>query len=185
MRLVPRWLLAPSAQLAYVFLMYRWRDVWNEKAPVHRGVHLWLEGVNSDLYRERLIAALDLIDARAPVYLRWLRTRLPAIVVNQMLMVTRNVTWMDRRRGILMIHPYTVWKISPSNLAVYVVGAVTRARLGKRFERKRVLIRAGQRVLEEAVAFARMLPDGDAVVPAWERRLADFIKQYSQAERSK
>jgi uncharacterized protein involved in tolerance to divalent cations len=148
---------------------------------VYRGIHLWFEGVNADLYRDRVAAAFELIDANASIYLRWLSSRLPALVVNQLFMVTRSVTWMDLRRGILIIHPYTVWKISAPELAVYLVGAATSARLGKRFARKRALVRRGKRVLEEAVEFARKLPGAELVVANWERRLADFRKRYSEA----
>jgi len=180
-RLVPGWLLGIIANLVGAVILFFRRDAFNENLPTYRGLHLWLEGVNADLYLEHLKPALDLIDAYAPVYLRWLRSRFQAVVVSQIFMIMRTVTVVDVRRRRFAVHPYTVWKVSPEQLAVHLVRGATRGRLGIRFARKKAGVRADRRVLEEAVAFARKLPNGGTVVETWERHLATFNQRFPQA----
>src|SRR5437773_70908 len=83
---------------------------------------------------------------------------------------TRRVTAVDQRNRVLMLHPYTVWKVPPEQLALYMVGEATRLRLGRPFTRSRAAtIRADRRVLQEVVACARILPHSEALAREWEK----------------
>ncbi len=179
-RVVPGWLLTPIVKLASTVILYRRRKAFDKNLPVHLGVHLWLEGVNADLYLQRLTAALDLLQLYGPVYVRWLRGRL-AIVVNQMFMIMPRTTAVDLKQGILIVRPQFVWKASPQKLAVDLVFEATRARIGRRFSGKRTIVRVGKRMYGEAVGFARTLPGQEELVAVWERALATYIEKNARA----
>ena len=181
MRVLPRWLLIPIVELIQSLILYRRREAFDNNLPTHLGVHLWLEGVNADLYQQRLTAALDLFQLHAPVYLHWFRRRLPAIVVNQMFKIMPRPTEVDLKRRVLVVRPQFAWTASPEALAVALVFQVTRARLGRRFNRKKTWVRAGKRMYAEALAFARTLPGQEELVASWERALAKYIEQDAQA----
>ena len=181
MRVLPRWLLLPIVELIQSLILYRRREAFDNNLPTHLGVHLWLEGVNADLYQQRLTAALDLFQLHAPVYLHWFRRRLPAIVVNQMFKIMPRPTEVDLKRRVLVVRPQFAWTASPEALAVALVFQVTRARLGRRFNRKKTWVRAGKRMYAEALAFARTLPGQEELVASWERALAKYIEQDAQA----
>ena len=180
-RLVPPWLLIRLADLTGRIILFRHRDSFDKNSPTHRGIHLWLEGANAELYLDHLKPAIDLIDTYGPVYLRWIRTRFNAIVVSQLFMIMRTVTAVDVRRRFFAAHPYTVWRFSAEELALYLVGGATRGRLGRRFTRRGARVRADRCVLEEMIAFARRLPGSQELVTKWEHRLAEFNEHFPPA----
>jgi len=179
-RFVPRWLvLQVLGAFMDLFVFFRVESL-NKQAPTHLGVHIWPEGGNADLQLERVKAALDLIRAHAPIYLRWLGSRFHAVVVSQLFMVMRTVSEVDVRRRMFCLNPYTVWNVSSEQLALYLVAGATRGRLGRRFMRRFASDRANRRVLEEMVAFARHLPAAEALVAQWERHLAEFSQRHPE-----
>jgi hypothetical protein len=181
MRIVPGWLLVPAAKIAFALILNRYRESFDKNLPGHHGIHLWVQGINADLYVRRLSVALDLIELHAPVYIRWLRSRLPAIAVDQMFMIMPRASAVDLKRRVLVLKPQFVWKVSPERLAVHLVFNAVRARLGRRFSGKRTIVRVGKRMYVEAIAFARYFPGQEALVAEWERTLAMYTKQNSQA----
>ena len=181
MRVVPHWLLRPIVELIQSLILYRRRDAFDHNFPTHLGIHLWLEGVNADLYQQRLTAALDLFQLHAPVYLHWFRRRLPVIVVNQLFQIMPRPTELDLKRRVLAVRPQFAWTVPPETLAVALVFQVTRARLGRRFSRKKTIVRVGKRMYAEALAFARALPGQEELVARWERALAKYIERNPQA----
>jgi len=181
-RATPGWMLRLVGGIASRVIMWRYRDSFDKNSPEYRQFHLWVHGTNADLYRDHVKAALDVLAAYAPVHMRWLRTRIDALLVNQLFMMTRTVTAADHRHRVLMLHPYTVWMVSPGQLALYLVAEATRLRLGRRFTQNRAgMIRADRRVLQEAVACARILPDNEALVVRWEKRLGAFNTRFPEA----
>ena len=180
-RVVPRWLLLPLVELIQSVILYRRREEWDRNSPTHLGVHLWLEGVNADLYQQRLTAGLDLLQLHAPVYLHWFRRRLPAIVVTQLFKIMPTPTEVDLKQRVLFVHPQLAWTVPPEKLAVHLVFQVTRARLGRRFSGRKTIVRVGKRMYAEALAFARTLPGQEELVASWERVLAKYIENNSQA----
>ena len=181
MRVVPRWLLLPIVELIQSLILYRRREAFDNNLPTHLGVHLWLDGVNADLYQQRLTAALDLFQLHAPVYLRWFRRRLPAIVVSQMFKILPNPIEVDLKRRVLLVRPQFAWTAPPETLAVSLVLHVTQVRLGRRFSGKKTMVRVGKRMYSEAIAFARTLPGQEEQVASWERALAKYIEDNSPA----
>src|SRR5204863_325578 len=80
-------------------------------------------------------------------------------------MMIRTVTAAHHGHRLLILHPYTVWKVSAEQLALYLVAEATSLRLGSGFSRSRAgRIRAIRRQYQEMVACARVLPRGDALV---------------------
>jgi len=134
------------------------------------------------VYCHHVERALDVLALHRPVYLRWLRSGVDALLVNQFFMSARQATVATYLNRVLMLHPYTVWKVSAEELALYLVAEATSLRLGPRFSKTRVgRIRAVRLQYQEMVACARVLPHGDALVARWEKRLAAFNVQFPQA----
>ena len=162
--------------------MWRYRDSFDTNSPEYRQFRLWVHGTNADFYSDHVKAALDVLAVYAPVHLRWLRSKIDAVLVNQLFMMTRTVTAADHRHRVLMLHPYTVWKVSAEQLALYLVAEATSLRLGCGFSHSRSgRIRAIRRQYQEMVACARVLPHGDALVARWEKHLAAFNTQFPDA----
>ncbi len=181
-RVTPRWVLRLVGGIASRIIMWRYRDSFDATSPVYRQFRLWVHGTNADLYCDHLKAALDVLALHAPVHMRWLRSGFDALLVNQLFMVTRTVTAADYRHRVLMVHPYTVWKVTPEQSALYFIAEATRLRLGRRFTQNRAdTIRANRRVLQEVVACARILPDGETLVGRWEKRLGAFNTRFPEA----
>ena len=150
--------------------------------PLHLGMGLLAEGTNADLYRERLKGALDLLNAHAPVYLRWLRSSFKILFVDQLFMIMRRTTYPDYGAKLILIHPYTAWKVSTEQLALYLAADATRGRLGRRFRRgAAAAIRAQRRAVKEMVSCAHLLPSGESLVVRWEQYLAEYDRRYPEA----
>src|SRR5207245_2489214 len=114
--------------------------------------------------------------------LRWLRSGLDTIIVNQLFKVARTPTYPNYGDRVLNLHPQIVWKVSSEQLALFLVADATRARLGRPFRRTRsAAVRANRRALQEMVACARVLPASGALVARWEQRLGAFNKQFPEA----
>src|SRR5437899_3605789 len=109
-RAVPQWLRQFVGGIALRIITWRYRDSFDRNSPEYRQFHLWIHGTNADVYRDHVKAALDVLAVHAPVYIRWLRSDIDALVVNQLFMIVRRVTAADQRNRVLMLHPYTVWK---------------------------------------------------------------------------
>src|SRR5467141_5162158 len=146
-RFLPRWLLFGLFSVLRSLLFVFFRDYLNSLAPVHKGVHIWTEGPNSDLYLERVKLALDVISTSGPIYVRWLGRRSNAVVVSQLFMIMPSMMTVDVRRRIITLRPQTVWKESAEQLALYLVGGATRSRLGRRFAVRMSAVRGDRRVL--------------------------------------
>jgi hypothetical protein len=181
-KVVPEWVLQLiGGAIRGIFLLFYRRSL-RKGNPVHQGIGLWTEGVNSDLHLQRLKSALDLLGAHAPVYLRWFRRRFESLLISQLFMIMRRTTFPDYRARLVMVHPYTAWKVSPEQLALYLAAEATRGRFGPRFSRRRLsTTRVNRRALKEMVACARMLPSGGPLVAKWEQYLADFDRHFPEA----
>ena len=129
-RVTPRWTLRLVGGIASRIIIWRYRDSFDTNSPEYRQFRLWVHGTNADLYSDHVKAALDVLAVYAPVHLRWLRSKIDAVLVNQLFMMTRTVTAADHRHRVLMLHPYTVWKVSAEQLALYLVAEATSLRLG-------------------------------------------------------
>ena len=181
-RVVPAWVLQPISGAAQRILLFLCRRSLRRDHPVHQGMGLWTEGTNADLYLQRLKSALDLLSAHAPVYLRWLRSSFQSLLITQLFMIMRRTTYPDYGARLVMIHPYTAWKVSSEQLALYLAADATRGRLGLRFRRGRAATtRGNRRALQEMVACARMLPSGERLVTRWEQYLAEFDRRFPEA----
>jgi hypothetical protein len=181
-RATPKWLLRWVARVAGRVIAWRYRDNWARNAARYLQFQLLIEGTNAGLYSDHVKAALDVLVGHMPVYVRWLHSRVDALLVNQLFMKTRTVTAPDYDNRVLMLHPYTVWKVSAEQLALHLVVEATQARLGRRFQRNRAgRIRAQRRALQEAVACARILPSREALLDRWERRLGTYNTQFPEA----
>lgn len=181
-KVVPAWLLQPISGTVRWIVLFLCRRSLRRDHPVHHGIGLWTEGMNANLYLQRLKSALDLLSAHAPVYLRWLRSNFRSLLISQLFMIMRRTTYPDYGARLVMIHPYTAWKVSPEQLALYLAADATRGRLGPRFRRGRAAItRGNRRALKEMVACARMLPSGEPLVTRWEQYLAEFDRRFPEA----
>jgi hypothetical protein len=181
-RLTPRWLLRSVSGITVRIMIWRYRDLWNKLGRQHLQFHLWIDGTNADVYCDHVQRMLDVLGLHGPVYLRWLRSGIDALLVNQFLIMLKQVTVADYNNRVLILHPYTVWKVSAEELALYLVAEATSLRLGRTFSQTRAgRIRAVRRQYEEMVACARVLPHADALVARWETRLAAFNTQFPEA----
>ena len=103
------------------------------------------------------------------------------VAVLQLFMNLRMRIMMDWRRGILFLHPHTVWQISPQSLAAYLVSAAVTVRIGRRFMRKQFRVRRDDRILRETIQFAKQLPNSEELVAAWEELLTQYAQRHSHA----
>ena len=181
-RVVPSWLIRLVTGPARLIVLRSLRRSTNQAMPHYLGIGLLAEGTNAELYLERLTDALDLLSSHAPIYLRWLRTYFRVLFVHQLFMAMRRTTYPDYGARLIMIHPYTAWKVSADQLALYLAADATRARLGRRFRyRGTPAIRAQRRAVKEMISCAHMLPSGEPLVVKWEQYLADYDLRYPEA----
>ena len=168
-RVTPSWVMSLCGLLARLLFRVT-RITLRGRVPRHLGFYVWTGGINAALYEARLVAALDLLDRYAPVYLRWLQRTFHILFVDQVLRIMRDPVRPDYWVRMLGLNPYAVWHASGEQLARYLVVEATRGRLGRRFRRTRAgRIRASRRGLEEMVACARLLPGAPALVECEER----------------
>src|SRR5882762_4880675 len=107
-RVGPRWLVGFVARTVMRVTALRYRAAWARVAPQCLQFRLLIQGINAELYADRLRVALDVVAAQAPIYLRWLHRGIDWLVVNQLFMITRTVTAVEFSTRMLAIHPYTV-----------------------------------------------------------------------------
>jgi hypothetical protein len=181
-RTTPRWLGHLVSGIAFRIILWWYRASFDRKSPEYRQFHLWIHGTNAELYRDHVKAALDVLALHAPTHIRWLRSNIDALVVDQLFMIVRSIGVTEDRHRLLVLHPYTVWKVSAEQLALYLIAEATSLRLGRGFSRTRAgEIRAVRRQYEEMVACARAFPHSDELVAHWEKRLAAFDAQFPKA----
>jgi hypothetical protein len=180
-RITPPWLLSFLQRIARLGWRLTWRE--NRKTlPQHWGLYLWTGDINAALYEQRLIAALDLLAERAPVYLRWLRISFDVLCADQWLRIMRAPIRPDYPIRALSLNPYMVWKSSREQLALYLVLEATRGRAGRRFRRTRAgRRRASRRGLEEMVVCARHLPGSQALIEECEKLLRAYDERSAKA----
>jgi hypothetical protein len=184
-KLVPGWLIRLTAGPGRLVVLFFLRRATSQDMPLHLGMGLLAQGTNADLYRERLKNALDLLSAHAPIYLRWLRTHFRVLFVDQLFMIMRRTTYPYYGARLIMVHPYTAWRASPEQLALYLAADATRGRLGRRFRRGgAAAIRAQRRAVKEMISCAHMLPSGEPLVVRWEQYLAEYDRRYPEAAAS-
>ncbi len=154
---------------------------WRSHVPEHLGMFVLVGEINADLYEARVIAALDVLHAHAPVYLRWLRRSFQILFVDQTLRIMRAPNRPDYWMRVLGVNPYSAWKASPEQLALDLVVEATRARMGRRSRRTRAArIRALRHGFQEMVACARQLP-GQGLVEESEENLRAFEARVAKA----
>ena len=181
-RLVPAWLLRAANRGIAPLAVFVLRWFVDKDLPVYRGFRLWVEDVNADIYLDHLKKGVDLLSTYAPVHLRWLRRSFDELWVNQVFMILRSSTNPNLRARILTLHPYTVWKVSAEELALYLAGEGARGRLGRRLQRgPNGATRAHRRAIKEMIAVARKLPSGEPLVTKLHESLAELNREFPDA----
>jgi len=180
-RVAPSWIMALGGSLARLGFRLSWPFA-RRRQPQHLGLYLWTGSTNADLYETRLIAALDLVNQTAPVYLRWLRGTFQVLWVDQLIRIMSDGLRPDYWLRMLALNPYIVWHASTEQLALYVVAEAASGRLKRGFRRtRRLRIRGAFRGLTEMVACARLPPGGAALAAEWEQRLREYERQWAWA----
>src|SRR5712664_4473518 len=90
-RTTPYWLRHLVGGIAFRITLRLYRASFDKNSPEYRQFHLWIHGTNAELYRDRVKAALDLLAVHAPTHIRWLRSHIDALVVNQLFMIVRSM----------------------------------------------------------------------------------------------
>jgi hypothetical protein len=158
-------------------IMRWWAGRGTADLPQHHGIRLGntVPELNQDLYRVRIVQALDLIAENSPRHLVWLRRHYPFLLIASL----RGGTRVQRayEAGILRFSPRLVWGVTIEELALEMVAAAARVRATRGRIRFRDLL-DDQRLqvlgVRDRIWFARRLPNGEQLATLWLSRLEQW-----------